>query len=326
MTTLFRQLTCALLGASMALAAPMIEAADFPNRQIRIVVPYSPGGSTDALARQIAQKLGEHYKQQVIVDNRPGGNNVVAALNVLSAPPDGYTLLIGDPGLLAINPSLFKKLPYDAKSFAPVAQLTRFSFLVLVNPSNPATTLAQFVANAKASRQPMTYGSASAGTPTHLGMEMLKAAAGFDIVHAPYKGAAPALNDLMGGQIDAMFLDIASAMQYVKSGRLRALAISSKSRSPFLPDVPTIAESGYANFEVAAWNGIVVAKDTPHDVVVQLNTALKAVVNDAQVSEWIRSNSVTPDAAASPEEYGRLIRSDADKWGTIIRDQHITLD
>lgn len=315
-----------LAAGACCLVALAASADDFPNRQIRLVVPYSAGGSTDSLARQIGTQLQDYFKQPVVVDNRPGGNNAVAANFVASSPADGYTLLFNDPGLLAINPSLYKKLPYDKNAFVPVALVTRFSFMLLVNPANPARNLQEFVAQSKARKEPLAYGSPSAGTPPHLGMEMVKAATGIEAIHAPYKGAAPALNDLMGGQIDAMFIDIASGLQYVKSGKLRALAISSTSRNPLLPDVPTFAESGYPGFEVGAWNGIVAPRGTPPAVVKKLNEAFRAVVARPDLADWIRSVTTVPDAKGSPEDYGRQIQADSEKWGAIARKLDITLD
>lgn len=315
-----------LVASMLAMAAPHAMADEFPTRQVRLVVPYSAGGSTDALARQISIKLAEVLKQPVIVDNRPGGNNAVAANFVASSPADGYTLLFNDPGLLAINPSLYRKLPYDKDAFTPVAQLTRFSFMLLVPASNPAHTLKDFVANAKSRSAAMSYGSPSAGTPPHLGMEMVKSVTGIQAEHVPYKGAAPALNDLMGGQIDAMFIDIASGLQYVKSGKLRALAVSSTTRHPVLPDVPTFAESGYSGFEVGAWNGVVAPRGTPPAVIAKLNEAFRTTVNDPAVSAWINSMTTSPEPKGTPEDYARRIKIDAEKWGKVASALNITLD
>ena len=307
-------------------AAASASAQTYPDKPIRIVVPYPPGGSADSIARQLSVQLTQSLKQQVVVDNKPGGNSVIAAQAVANAPGDGYTLLISDPTALAINPSLFRKLPYDpVKDFEPVGMVARFSFVLLVNANSPAKTVQDFVAAVRARPGKMNYGSAGTGTPVQLATEIFKDLTKIDLAHVPYKGAAPAVNDLMAGQIDAMFTDVASAVPFIQSGKVRALVLTEAQRVPALPDVPTLAESGYPGFKLGGWYGISAPKKTPEQVITTLNAAIRAAVAGPALSGWISSQNFVP-AASTPAEFAEAVRRDTEQWGATVRRLDIKID
>ena len=311
---------------SLMCSAPLAALADtYPSKPIRLLVPYPPGGTTDALARQLGARLTTQLKQTVLVDNRPGGSSSIAVQALAAAPADGYTMLIVDPTAFAINPSLYKKLPYDAGEITPVSLLARFSFSLLVPASSPANSVRDFVAYSKTKRDQLSFGSSGAGTLTHLGMEMLKSSSDATMVHVPYRGGAPAMTDLLSGQIEALMTDLAFGLEYVKSGRVKALAITSGKRSTTLPNVPTFIEAGFPNFEVGGWFGIVVRKNTPPAIVTAINAALREAVAQPDMSSWIASVTLEP-ATSSPDEFARVIRDDASKWGKVIKDLGISAD
>lgn len=311
--TVFFGAVCATLGAGAQ------NASTFPDRPIRIVVPYPAGGSSDAIARQLGTQLSQSLKQPVVIDNKPGGNSIIAAQAVATSPADGYTLLISDPTALAINPSLYQKLPYSpTRDFTPVSLVARFSFVLLVNPASPIRTVKEFVAAAKANPGKMSYGSAGLGTPVQLTMEIFKDLTMIDLTHVPYKGAAPAINDLMGGQIDSIFTDLASGSAFIQSGKLRALVITNAQRVPTVPDVPTMAESGFPGFQLAGWFGIVAPKDTPPQVVATLNAAIRNAVATPALSGWITSQSFEPHTT-TPAEYADIIGKDGAQWGATVK-------
>lgn len=301
-------------------------AQGYPDKPIRIVVPYPPGGSADAIARQLGVHLTQSLKQQVVVDNKPGGNSVIAAQTVSSAPGDGYTLLISDPTALAINPSLFHKLPYDpVKDFLPVSLVARYSFVLLVNAASPIRNVKDFVAAARANPGKMNYGSAGTGTPVQLATEIFKDLAKIDLTHVPYKGAAPAVSDLMAGQIDAMFTDLASGFPFIQSGKVRALVITNAQRVPALPEVPTLAESGFPGFQLAGWYGISAPKNTPAQIVGILNTAIRNAVASPAFNQWIVTQNFEPKTTM-PAEYAELIRTDTAQWGATVKRLGIKID
>jgi tripartite-type tricarboxylate transporter receptor subunit TctC len=310
-----------LLGATLG-----AQAQAYPDKPIRIVVPYPPGGSADSIARQLGIHLTQSLKQQVVIDNRPGGNSVIAAQTVSNAPPDGYTLLISDPTALAINPSLFQKLPYDAvRDFVPVSLVARFSFVLLVNANSPIRNVKEFIAAARAQPGKMNYGSAGTGTPVQLATEIFKDLAKVDLTHVPYKGAAPAVADLMAGQIDAMFTDLASGVPFIQSGKVRALVITNAQRVPSLPDLPTLAESGFPGFQLAGWYGIAAPKNTPAPVVATLNSAIRAAVASPAFNAWIVAQNFEP-RTTSPEEYAEVIRESTAQWGATVKRLGIKID
>lgn len=316
----------AIYATSLFLAGTAI-AQDFPSRPLRLVVAYAPGGGSDAAARQITGNLGESLKQPVIVDNRPGGNSALAVNYVASQPADGYTLLMTDLSQFAVNPHVFKKLTYEPAGFEPVGMLFRFPFMLVVNASNPAKNLKEFVSNAKARPSGINYGSAGTGTPIHLGMEIVKSATGIQALHVPYKGMAPALNDLMGGQVEAVFTDVGTGLPFVKSGKLKALAVSSATRSVNLPDVPTFIEAGYPKVQLEGWFGIMAKRGTPPSAIKTLNAAVINAVADPRISDWMRSIAATPAGLPNTsEDYARILKADYQTWGNVARDLNVNLD
>ncbi|MGB6103303.1 MAG: tripartite tricarboxylate transporter substrate binding protein [Pusillimonas sp.] len=316
----------AVLWVASAIAAPAMAAENYPSKMIHVIVPYPPGGSTDSLGRQLAARLSEKLGQQAIVENRSGGNNVIAANAVLSAAPDGHTFVINDLAMFAINPHLFSNLGYEPRKFSTVSLPTSFSFVFLVSPQNPANTLGEFLDNAKSGSKLLSYGSASIGNPTHLGMELLKSATGLQINHTPYKGGGPALNDLMGNHIDAALMDIPGSIPYIQSGKLKALAVTSPDRHPRLPDVPTIAEEGWPDAQFTGWNGIAVRSDTPDDIKDRLNVIIREVVAEDAFNEWLQNMTVTPDGRLGTAQVEERVRLDAERLGGLVKELNLTID
>lgn len=320
-----------IFGAIMAtacLVSPMGAQAQqaYPNKPIRVVVGYAAGGATDNLTRQISVVLGEKLGQPIVVDNKPGGSTVIAAQALVSAPPDGYTIAIFEPGTVSMNQFLFKKLSYDpAKSFMPVTSLTRIPFGIMVKPDFPANNLKEFIAYVKAN--PGTaYGSSGAGNPVHLAMESVRnAVGGMEMVHVAYKGGAPAIQDLLGGQIPTMMMDIPSAIQHIRAGKIKVIAVTTAKRTDVLPNVPTIAESGYPTFEAGSWFGAFVPTGTPAPVIAKLNAALHETMATDKLQAWTKSQTLE-SMVGTPEEFGKLVRSDADKYGKLIQQLGLSID
>jgi tripartite-type tricarboxylate transporter receptor subunit TctC len=311
-------------GAGLAVAFG-VAAQAWPSKPIRVIVPYPAGGATDGVARQVGIVLGEKLGQPVIVENRPGGSTVIAAQALIASPADGYAFAIFDPATVAMNQFLYKKPSYDpVKTMQAVTQLTSIPFGIMVQPSFPANNLKEFVAYAKA-KPGMNFGSSGAGNAVHLAMEMFANTAGLELVHVPYKGGAPAIQDLLGGQIPLMMMDVASAMPHIKAGKIKVLALTTAKRSDLLPDVPTIAESGYPGFEASSWFGAFVPVGTPPAIVARLNTVLREAVATAQVSNWIKSMALEPSTSTT-EDFAKLIKSDSEKYGKIIKQLGISLD
>jgi len=316
------------LSAAACAAGPLAALAQ-NDKPITIVVPYAPGGTTDMLGRLIAQQLGTALGRTVIVDNKPGAGTAIGASQVARSAPDGSTLLVATSTTLAINPWLYKKLSYDpAKDFAPVGLIGAVPLMVVVHPSVPARTLAELVALAKSKPEGLSYGSAGNGSPQHLGAEMFKFATGTAMTHVPYKGSALALTDLLGGQLQLMFTDIAPALQHVRSGKLRALAVTSKKRQPTFPDVPTVAESrlpGTADFEAVAWQSIVAPAGTPAPVVERLSQEIAKVIAQPALRQKLESDGFEP-GSSTPAQLAAYIRSESERWGQVIRASGATVD
>ncbi|WP_431511037.1 Bug family tripartite tricarboxylate transporter substrate binding protein [Variovorax sp. DAIF25] len=316
------------LSAAACAAGPLAALAQ-NDRPITIVVPYAPGGTTDMLGRLIAQQLGTALGRTVIVDNKPGAGTAIGASQVARSAPDGSTLLVATSTTLAINPWLYKKLSYDpAKDFAPVGLIGAVPLMVVVHPSVPARTLAELVALAKSKPEGLSYGSAGNGSPQHLGAEMFKFATGTAMTHVPYKGSALALTDLLGGQLQLMFTDIAPALQHVRSGKLRALAVTSKKRQPTFPDVPTVAESrlpGTADFEAVAWQSIVAPAGTPAPVVERLSQEIAKVIAQPALRQKLENDGFEP-GSSTPAQLAAYIRSESERWGQVIRASGATID
>ena len=313
------------MGAILLLSA--VEAnAQYPAKPIRLIVPFPPGGPTDIVARPLAQMLGEALKTTVIVDNRGGAGGSVGADAVAKAAPDGYTLLMATVGTHAINPALYKKLPYDAiKDFTPIALVAAAPVAIVVHPSQPATDLAGLVALAKRSPGKISYGSAGNGTPGHLTGEMIKTAAGISLQHVPYKGSGPAVTDLLGGQIQMMFDPLQSVLQHVQAGKVRAIAVSSAGRSPVLPNVPTVADSGYKGFEFTAWWGVYAPAGLPAPVSAALATEIEKIVRGSAFRDALGPLGVLP-TVQTLGAFGEFQAGELAKWGKAVRDSGATVD
>ena len=308
-----------ILGVVLCVLAHGAFAQAYPNHSIRLVVPFPAGGTTDILARDVAKQLTETLGQAVVVDNRPGAGGNIGADLVAKAAPDGYTLLMGTVGTHAINPSLYAKMPYDhVKDFVPVVLVAGVPNVLVVNPSVPVNTVADLVKLAKAKPGSINFASSGSGTSIHLSGELFKTMAGVDMTHVPYKGSSPALTDLMGGQVQIMFDNLPSSLPLIKSGKLRAVAVTSLKRAPALPDVPTVAESGFPGFEASSWFGILAPAGTPAPIVARLN---------AEVNKWLQSPEakqqlLTQGAEAAggpPESFVAHIRAETEKWAKVVK-------
>ncbi len=305
--------------ASLTLAADIAAAQTYPSRPIRIVITFPAGGPSDTVVRPIAQRLNEAWGQPVILDNRGGAGGVVGTEIVARAAPDGYNLLVGTAGGMAINPNLMASLPYDPfRDFAPVCMLVINPQILVAHPSLPANNVKELVALAKAKPGQLNFGSSGTGTATHLGMELLKLATGIDVVHVPYKGGAPAVTDLIAGQVQMIFVSMPSVMPHVQSGRLKALAVGSAKRVGSAPDVPTVAEAGYVGFEYANWNALFAPAGTPAAIVNKLNAEVVRILSDPVLAQRLSAQGAEP-APGSPEALGRWLRQDYDRWKKVIR-------
>jgi tripartite-type tricarboxylate transporter receptor subunit TctC len=301
-------------------------AQNFPSKPIRWLVPYPAGGGSDFLARTVGQAMSQQVGQPVIIENKAGANTAIAASETARAAPDGYTILNADNGTMVFNSALYSKLSYNPeKDLAPVTLIGRFPMILVTGPGSDAKDAKDFLAKAKARPGSINYGSAGAGSPHHLAMEMLKVTAGVHMVHIAYRGAAPALNDLVGGQIPAMMVDYAASAGFLKSGKLRPLAVANATRLPQLPDVPTFAELGYKNVEAAALVGVVAPAATPPEVLNALNKQLVAAMNQPAVRQRLVDFGVEP-VGSTPQQYADLLRSETVRWHKVIKDQKITLD
>ena len=308
-----------LLATSLLVASSLAQAA-WPEKPIRLVVGFPPGQATDLVARAAARKLQENLGQAVIVDNKPGAAGIIGSETVMKAAPDGYTLLVGSSGTMAINPSLYTKLTYHPiKDFAPVSLLAIVPLFLAVNPGFPAQTAADLVREAKARPGKINYGSAGSGVTSHLTMELFKNAQGIDMVHVPYKGSPAAVTDLIGGQINAMVDTGPALLPHMRSGKVRILAVASKTRNAAAPNVPTMAEAGLGTFEAPAWIGLAAPKGTPKEVIDALSKALNANWRDAaDVKEQLNGVGAEP-AVMTPDEFTRFIQAEIEKWGLAVK-------
>jgi tripartite-type tricarboxylate transporter receptor subunit TctC len=310
-----------LLAAALALgASPAFAQADYPNKPVKVLTGFPPGQATDVLGREVAQKLSESLGQQFYVDNKPGAAGIVATQAAMASPADGYTLLLTSSGPLAVNPGLYSKLPYDpVKDFVPVAGIALVPLVLITNPAFGANSLKDLVAMAKAKPGAINYASGGNGVTNHLVMEMFRGAAGINMTHVPYKGGPPALNDLIGGQVNVMFETTVGALPFVRQGRLRALAISSAKRSSAAPELPTVAELGYPGFSGVPWVAIVAPANTPPAIVNKLN----AEINKALASKAVRDHFLAQGAEPmpmTPDELGAFTKSEIAKWTKAVKD------
>lgn len=309
----------------LAFSAATAAAQEFPSKPIRIIVPYAPGGATDNLARKLGNDLSQRLKQSVVVENRPGGNTVIAAQALAAAEPDGYTVAIFSNSTVTMNPYLYKKLGYDPqKSFQPVIRLTRIPLAIVANPSFPANDVQGLVQYAKA-HPGLPYGTPSTGDPNHLAMVQLAKQGSVELTQVAYKGSAPAAQDVVAGQVPIALLDIASGIQFIKGGRMKVLALTGQTRSPLLPGVKTVAESGYPGFQAESWFGAFVPRGTAPAIVAQLNAALRESLDSPEVKAWLELQFLIA-APTTPDEYRELIAQESDKYAKLIQQAGLTLD
>lgn len=310
--------------AALMIAASGVLAQDFPSRPVKIVVPQTPGGASDALARIVAQKLSEKWGQPVVVENRAGAGGNVGMEVVANAPADGYTLLMSYVGTHAINGTLYKKLPFDPeRDFAPVATLATLPFVMVVKVDSPFKTVPEIIDAAKKGR--ITFGSAGNGSVNHLVGEMFNAAANVKLVHIPYRGAAPALQDLMGGQIDLVFTSLPSVSGAIKNGMLRPVAMTSAKRAASFSNIPTIAEAGYKDFDVNPWFGLFAPAKVPAHIVQKINADVNDVVKSRDVHDKFAAQGAEP-YLTTPQEFAALLKADIDKWGKVVKASGAQID
>jgi tripartite-type tricarboxylate transporter receptor subunit TctC len=315
------------LAATIAafLAAPAF-AQVYPSKPIRLIVPFAAGGGNDNVARLVGKRLADGLGQPVVIDNRPGAGGVLGAELAAKSAPDGYTLFLGGVGSHAINPNLHERLPYDPiRDFAPVALLASAPLVLVVHPSVPAGSLTQFVAYARSHPGRLNYASNGNGSSSQLAAVMFDSMAGVDMVHVPYKGLAPALADLLSGQVQLMFSSVVAILPHIKAGRLRGLAVTGAGRLASMPDLPTIAESGFPGYEASSWYGILAPAGTPRDVVMKLNAELGKALEQAEVRNSLLAEGAEP-AGGSPERFAAHIRAEKERLGKIIRDANIRLE
>jgi tripartite-type tricarboxylate transporter receptor subunit TctC len=297
----------------------------YPERVVRIVVPFAPGGGTDVIARTLAQEMTKELGASVIIENRPGAGTIIGTQAVAASAPDGYTLLMGTFAH-AVNPSLNAKLPYDAhKDFAPVALVARSFNVVVVNPKSSFQSIADLIAAAKANPGKLSYGTFGTGTSAHLAGELFKRMAGVDLVAVPYKGAAPAITDLIGGQIEVMFTTVASAASLIEGEQLRALAVTSAQRSPAFPQLPTVAEAGVPGYEAESWYGLFAPAKTAPDIIERLNKSA-AVAVKSEAFQRLAVNEGLVTVADAPEELDRYWRGEEERWRKLIEDAGIKIE
>ena len=315
-----------LLGLTVGASALAQTADNYPNRSITMVVAFPAAGTTDILARLIGQKLTDKFKQTVVVENRPGAGGNIGTAFVAKAPPDGYTIMMGTIGTQSINPSLYKKMPYDAaKDFVPITRAAMVPNLLVVNKDAPFNTLPEMMAYGKANPGKLTYGSSGNGTTLHLSGELFNLMSGSKITHIPYKGSTPAVADLMGGQISMIFDNMPSVIQQVKSGRLKALAVTSAQRNAQLPEIPTIQELGVAGYEVWSWFGLLAPAATPKPIVDKLNATIVDILKQPDVQAKIIELGAVPVPETSAE-FGAFIEAETLKWAKVIKEANIGMD
>jgi tripartite-type tricarboxylate transporter receptor subunit TctC len=315
-----------LAGAAALLVTGGVSAQAFPSKAVRIVVPQTPGGASDALARIVGQKLSERWGQPVVVENKPGAGGNVGTEYVAKSPADGYTLLMSYVGTQAINGSLYKSLPYDPyKDFATVATLATVPFALVVNQAFTPKTVPELVAYAKANTGPVNFGSAGNGSLNHLLGEMFNMSQGVKLVHVPYKGAAGALTDTIGGQIQMTFTSLPSVAGHIRSDRLRALAVTGSRRSAAFPAVPTFAESGLAGFEISPWFGLLAPAGTPAAVVRKINADVAEALRDKDLQDKFAAAGADP-YVTTPEQFGRVLQDDIQKWSQVVKASGARID
>ncbi len=325
MKPLIRCVAAATLLACATFAAAQT-AQNYPNRSIRMVIHFPPGGPTDFVGRALAQKLTEAWKQQIIVENRPGAGGVIGIETVLRSPADGYTLLFGTGGSLALAPALRSNLPYDVfKDLAPITLVVINPQILVVHPSLPVRSVQDLIKLAKSKPGQINYGSVGPGSPQHMGMELLKSMAGVNLVHIPYKGTAPAMTDLISGQISAMFNSMPSVLPHIANGRMRGIAVGSAKRSPAAPDIPTVAEAGLKGFQYVTWYALLAPAAVPKDIIAKINAESVKALSEPEMSKRLSSQGAEP-APGTPDDLARFMRKEYDDWKKVIKAANIKLD
>jgi tripartite-type tricarboxylate transporter receptor subunit TctC len=314
---------CGLLSAvALVIASPeraAAQTADYPNRAVNFIVPFAPGGVTSLFARVLGAKLEQRLGKPFVVENRPGGGGVLAATAVARATPDGYTIMMASSTVLAINVTVRKNLPYDPrKELTPIALLARVPFVLVVNPSLPVQSVADLVRLAKEKPGQLSYGTPGPGTFHHLNAETFKGIFGLDLVHIPYKGSAPALNDLVGGHIQMMFCDVPPAMSLIEAGKIRALGVTTKERVPAVPNIPPLAEVGVPGYDTASWHTVTTTANVPKPIVDKLAANIRDIMSDASVTDALVKDGALPQVSPSPEEMKRFVETEIVRWGKVI--------
>lgn len=312
--------------ALLAASASWAGAQSFPTKSLRMVIHFPPGGPTDFVGRALAQKLTEAWKQQIVVENRPGASGIIGIETVLRAPADGYTLLFGTGGSLALAPALNPKLPYNVfTDLAPITLVVINPQILVVHPSLPVHSVNDLIKLAKAKPGEINYGSVGPGSPQHMGMELLKSMAGVNLVHIPYKGTAPAMTELMAGQISAMFNSMPSVLPHIASGRLRGIAVGSAKRSPAAPDIPTVAEAGLKGFQYVTWYALLAPAAVPKDIITKINAESVKALSEPEMSKRLSSQGAEP-APGSPEDLAKFMRNEFEDWKKVIKAANIKIN
>jgi tripartite-type tricarboxylate transporter receptor subunit TctC len=315
------------VAALAAFASLALAQAPYPSRPIRIVVPFPAGGTTDILARAVAVKLTETTGQPAVVDNRPGAGGNIGAELVAKSAPDGYTFLMGTVGTHAINPSLYAKMPYDhVKDFAPVILVAGVPNVLVINPSLPVNSVQELIAYIKANPGKVNFASSGSGTSIHLSGELFKTMTGTQITHVPYKGSAPALQDLVGGQVQIMFDNLPSSLALIKGGKLKALAVTSLERSSALPDVPTVAESGLPGFEASSWFGLLAPAGTPKEAIAKINGEVAKWLATPEAKEKLASQGAIAASGLTPDDFAKHIATETTKWNKVVKESGAKVD
>lgn len=313
-----------LLGFLLCFFCAAASAQDYPTKPVRVIVPYAPGGGADIWARMLSQKLTEAFKQSFVVENRGGANGGIGTDLVAKSAPDGYTLLMTASGPITVNPVLYAKVPYDVqKDFAPIAQCLVYQYVLVTLANSPYQSIGAIVAAAKANPGALTYGSTGIGGGNHLAGELFGIAAGVRMTHVPYKGSAPALADLLGGQLAFMFDTVITSVPQLKAGKLRAYAVSGPRRAPALPDVPTMQEMGFKDFELTQWQGVLAPTGTPRPIVERLNAEIVKAMRSPEAHERIVTQGGNEIVTGSPEDMGALIRKELQQYARLIREAKI---
>ncbi|WP_020202009.1 tripartite tricarboxylate transporter substrate binding protein [Cupriavidus sp. WS] len=317
----------AVLGAGALACAQLAAAGAFPDRPVKLVVPYTPGGSADQLARALADGMGRELRQPVVVENRPGANTMIAATSVARAPADGYTVLLASNASMVLNPMLYKKVGYDARrDFKVISVAAEIPLVVVTNTQVPAANVREFAGYAKANAGKLNYASVGLGNPLQLATEMLKTELGIDLTHVPYNGSAPALAALLANDVQLMIDVVSTSLPHIKAGKLKALAVTSKERLEVLPDVPTVAESGHPSFQAATWFGLAVPAQTPPEAVARLQAAAARATGDAPFRQTFAALGLVIQRPRDSAEVQRYVDADRARWGSVIQANHIALD